>query len=442
MDTQPVIIAGAGIAGLSIAYELQKKGIPYEVLEAGPHTGGLISSLQINGYELDAGPNSLAASPDVLAYFNEIGLQNEVMEASAVSKNRFLVRNDQLHALSPNPLKILTSKYVSGAAKWRLFTEQFRKAVVTDGEESVTSFATRRFGSEIAEYMFEPLLAGIYAGNPDLLSVKEALPMLPKWEKEYGSVTKGLLKNKQAMGGRKIVAFKGGNQTLTNKLASLLTRPVRLNCAVTGIARGASDYIVQYNENGNTGMLNAGRVIFTTPAYTTASVIANLDPILASLLGNIPHPHMGVLHMGFGAEALAKVPPGFGFLVPRAAGKHFLGAICNSAIFPSRAPEGKVLFTVFIGGVRQEQLFDELGAEKLQQLVLKEFMELLHLQEPPEFQRFSEWERGIPQMNVGHAQVREHVRLFEERYSGVKLAGSYVVGAAVPAIIQAAKLYS
>ena len=442
MDTRPVIIAGAGIAGLSIAYELQKKGIPYEILEAGSRTGGLITSLHKDGYELDAGPNSLAASQDVLAFIREIGLENEMMEASAVSKNRFLVRNNQLHAISPHPLKIIKSKYVSGSAKWRLFTEQFRKSKATSTEESVTSFVTRRFGAEIAEYLFEPVLSGIYAGNPDLLSIQEVLPMLPKWEKEYGSVTKGLMKNKQSMGGRKIIAFKGGNQALPNKLAALLTGRIRLNCAITGIVRDASGYIVQYNENGTPGILNASRVIFTTPAYTTAALIQNMDPVLAGMLNGIHYPHMGVLHLAFGEEALEKMPAGFGFLVPHAAGKHFLGAICNSAIFPSRAPQGKVLFTIFVGGAMQEHLFKQMDVEHLQQQIIKEFMEILQLQQSPVFQLFSEWKKAIPQLNVGFAQIREQIRMFEERYPGIRIAGNYVTGVAVPAIIQAARQYS
>lgn len=442
MQIQPVIIAGAGIAGLSIAYELQQKGIPYEIMEAGSHAGGLIKSLHIDGYELDAGPNSLAASPEIMAYIDQLGLQDQVLEASAVSKNRFLVRNNQLHAVSPHPLKILKSNYVSGGAKWRLFTERFRSPQPAAGEESVTSFVTRRFGREINEYLFEPILSGIYAGNPDLMSIAEVLPMLPQWEKKYGSVTKGLMKNMKTMGGRKIIAFKGGNAVLTEGLLSRLTGKIRFNCAVTGVTRGASDYIVQYNESGNTGMLNADRVIFATPAYSTAVAIQGLDASLASQLNDIPYPRMGVLHLGFGAEALEKAPAGFGFLVPHAAGKHFLGAICNSAVFPSRVPQGKALFTVFIGGARQEQLFDQLGAEQLQQTVVKELMALLGLKTPPEMQRFSQWNRAIPQLNVGYAQMRQQIRFFEQRYHGIRLAGNYVTGVAVPAIIQAAKGYS
>lgn len=440
MDThQPVIIVGAGIAGLTVAYELQKKGIPYQILEAGDKAGGVIRSLHIDGYELDAGPNSIGATPDTLSFLTEIGLKDVVMEASAASKNRFLVRNGQLHGISPNPVKIISSKYVSSGAKWRLFTESFRKADKTTQEESVSSFVTRRFGAEIMEYVFEPVLSGIYAGNPDKLSIQEVLPILPKWEKTYGSVTKGMMKSKSEMGGRKIVAFKGGNQVLPEKLVSLLNTPLKLGAKVTGVTKGATDYIVQYEEHGQTQMLNAKQVIFTTPSYATAGAITTLDVDLSATLKDLHYPHMGVLHLGFGKEAKEKIPEGFGFLVPHAEHKHFLGAICNSAVFPSRAPEGKVLFTVFVGGAQQESLFEEMGATHLQATVVKEFMELLGLTTPPELQKFSEWQKAIPQLNVGFAATREKIKTFEKQYPGIIIAGNYVTGVSIPGIIAAAK---
>lgn len=441
MNTQPVVIAGAGIAGLTIAYELQQQGIPYVVMEAGHVSGGMMRSLYVDGYELDAGPNTIAATPATIAYFRALGLEEDLMEASAVSKNRFLVRDNKLHAVSPHPLKIIKSKYISGGAKWRLFTEQFRSKALKISDVSVAAFVKRRFGQEIADYLFDPVLAGIYAGDPDKLSVQEVLPMLPKWEQEYGSVTKGLMKNKEMMGGRKIVAFKTGNVRLTERLTSALNTPVRFNCAITGIARGADDYIVQYTENGQTAMFNASRIILTTPAHITAQLIGTLDEKTAGMLKNIHYPHMGALHLGFGEEALSKAPEGFGFLVPHVENKHFLGAICNTAIFPSRSPKGKVLYTVFMGGARQEHYFHELDIEQWQQLVVQELMGILGLQTPPEMQHFSEWEKAIPQFNVGYGAIRGQIAAFEQRFPGIRLGGNYVSGVAVPAIIQAAKSF-
>jgi oxygen-dependent protoporphyrinogen oxidase len=433
---QTTLIAGAGIAGLSIAYELQKRNIPYLIMEAGPAPGGVVHSFHKDGFELDAGPNSIGATPATMAFIREIGLEEELLEAAATSKNRFLVRNGRLHPISPNPIKILSSPYLSGSAKWCLFTERFRAAQPRFNEESVAGFIQRRFNREICDYLFDPILSGIYAGDPARLSIQEVLPFLPRWEKEYGSVTKGLFANKAVMGGRKIVAFKGGNNRLVQQLNTHLTTPVRFNSRITGITRGAEGYIVQYQSGSQTAMLDVARVVLATPAYASAAILQQLDPAVAQLLGNIPYPRMGVLHLGFEREAVQNMPEGFGFLVPQAARLHFLGAICNSEIFPSRAPQGKALFTIFTGGVQQEHFFDEMSDEGLQQQILGELGTLLQLRQPPVMQHFSRWEKAIPQLNTGHRQIRTAVQSLEERFPGIHISGNYMSGVAVPAILQ------
>ncbi len=433
-----ILIAGGGIAGLSIAYELQKRNIPYLLMEAGPASGGVVRSVQQDGFTLDAGPNSIGATPATLAFLKEIGLEQEIMEATAAGKNRFLVRNNRLHPVSPHPGKILSSPYLSGGAKWRLFTEQFRASKPASGEESVASFVQRRFNREICDYLFDPILSGIYAGDPARLSVQEVLPFLPRWEQEYGSVTKGLMKNKAVMGGRKIIAFKDGNERLVKCLEELLSTPVRYNCRVTGVVRGAEGYVVQYQEEEQTEYINVNRILFTTPAYATATALQELAPPAAQALQQVYYPRMGVLHLGFERAAIQQLPEGFGFLVPHAARLHFLGAICNTAIFPSRAPQGKVLLTVFTGGVQQEHFFDEMDDTALQQTILDELKVLLQIQQPPVLQRFSRWEKAIPQLNTGHQQVREAVKILEQQYPGIYISGNYLSGVAVPAILQQA----
>ncbi|KAA2240092.1 protoporphyrinogen oxidase [Chitinophaga agrisoli] len=433
-----ILIAGGGIAGLSIAYELQKRNIPYLLMEAGPATGGVVRSVQQDGFTLDAGPNSIGATPATLAFLKEIGLEQEIMEATAAGKNRFLVRNGSLHPVSPHPGKILSSPYLSGAAKWRLFTERFRAARPASGEESVASFVQRRFNREICDYLFDPILSGIYAGDPARLSVQEVMPFLPRWEQEYGSVTKGLMKNKGVMGGRKIIALRGGNEALVKRLQELLNTPVRYNCRVTGVVRGAEGYMVQYEEDGQTQYTNVNRVLFTTPAYAAANALQELAPQAANALQQVYYPRMGVLHLGFERTAVQQLPEGFGFLVPHAAQLHFLGAICNTAIFPSSAPEGKVLLTVFTGGVQQEHFFDEMDDSALQQQILDELKVLLQIRQPPVLQRFSRWEKAIPQLNTGHQRVREAVQNMERQFPGIYISGNYLSGVAVPAILQQA----
>ncbi|WP_113617511.1 protoporphyrinogen oxidase [Chitinophaga flava] len=437
MPQKPVLIIGAGISGLSIAYELQKRQVPYLVLEATSHSGGVIHSFNKDGYELDAGPNTIAATPETLEFLQELGLEKEMLYASAVSKNRFLVRNNRLHAISPHPLKIMGSDYISRGSKWRLFTERFRKPAPAAGEETVSHFVERRFNKEIADYVFDPVLSGIYAGNPDLMSIAEVLPALPRWEREYGSITKGLMKEKGGMAGRKIISLSGGNQRLTRRLQELLQTPVRFNCSVKHINKAVDGgYTLTCEEQGGEHIITADQVVITTPANVAARQLAGLDAGVAALLQEVYYPRMGVLHLGFEGSALPQPLEGFGFLVPHAEKLHFLGAICNSAIFPHKAPQGKLLLTVFVGGARQEQYFDELGAAGLQEIVIKEVQSLLGLNAAPVMQHFSYLEKAIPQLNVGHAKLRDAVAAMENQHPGLLLKANYVQGVALPALIQ------
>ncbi|WP_143306989.1 protoporphyrinogen oxidase [Chitinophaga vietnamensis] len=436
MPKEPIIIAGAGLTGLSVAYELQKQQIPYLVMEAASHSGGVIASFHQDGFELDAGPNTIAANPATLAYLRELGLEADMEEAAATSKKRFLVRNRSLHPVSPHPFKIIGSKYISGKSKWRLFTEQFRKSAPVAEEESVTEFVTRRFNQEINEYLFDPILSGIYAGNPDKLSVQEVLPALPRWEREYGSVTKGLMKEKEALGGRKILSLKGGNALLVKRLQEKLATLVQFNCAISRIIPDGDAYRVQYEENGHTGEVRASKVVLALPAYSAAAVIDPLDAATAALLKQLPYPKMGVLHLGFDASALPQPLEGFGFLVPHAEHLHFLGAICNSAIFSGKAPEGKVLFTVFTGGARLEHLLEQQDSAALQQKILSEIQSILHLTAGPVMQRFTVWPHALPQLNTGHAKLRAAVAGFEQKYPGIHVSGNFLHGVAVPALLQ------
>lgn len=436
MPQEPVLIIGAGITGLSIAYQLQKQQVPYLLIEAAGHSGGVIQSFSKEGFELDAGPNTIAASPETMQLLKELGLEQDILQASAVSKNRFLVRNNKLHAVSPHPLKIMGSDYLSRGSKWRLFTERFRKPVAASEEETVSQFVTRRFNKEIADYVFDPVLSGIYAGNPDVMSIAEVLPALPRWEREFGSVTKGLMKDRGAMAGRKIISLSGGNQVLTRRLQQLLHTPIRFNCTVKNIAAADGSYVVTCEEGGAATTITATQVVFTTPAYSTAKCINKLDLATAVLLQGVHYPRMGVIHLGFDEGALKHPLEGFGFLVPHAENLHFLGAICNSAIFPHKAPQDKLLLTVFVGGARQEHYFDELGTAALQEQVIKEIQSLLPIYAAPVMQHFSYWNKAIPQLNIGHAKLRAAITDFEHKYPGIHICGNYVQGVALPALLQ------
>jgi oxygen-dependent protoporphyrinogen oxidase len=410
MNTGFVVIGG-GIAGLTAAYDLHRAGREVVLLEGSSRTGGVIYSKRVDGFELDLGPNSLLVTPALQERITSLGL--DVIEAAPVSKNRYLVKDRTLHALSPHPLKLMQSPYLSWAAKGRLLTERFVGAKA-EGEESVGAFFSRRFGKEITEAAVDPIFSGIYAGDIHRLSLDQILPAAARWEREYGSVTKGLLKEKGALkGGRRIINFRGGLQSLTDALALSLGERVRTNAWVTEVRPVGGRFRVTHTE----GVIEADRVLYTA----NPSGFDGVPPIA--------YASVRTLHVAVPREAL-DIPPGFGFLVPSRENLALMGCIFTSAIFPSKAPEGQALLTVMMGGAhRARELRDRPG--ELETAALADLKDVLHIDGDLRILHSHTWTAAIPQKNLGYSRVLGALEAYEEAHPGFRFAGNAVSGVSV-----------
>lgn len=228
-------IIGAGISGLTLAYELQRRGIDYHLYEAAGQPGGYIQSRRDAGYLRELGPNSLLGDADLLSWIDDLGLTPELAFANPVSKARYIFRNGQYRKLPSGPPSLLFGSFFSWRTKWAIFRERNNRTVSPEGE-TLAQFFRRRFTNEIVEYALAPFVAGIYAGDPERLLVSETFPVLLRYEREDGSVLRGLLKNQSATGRRQSFSFREGMQTLPNALAAKLTN-LSLNDAVKQIVR-------------------------------------------------------------------------------------------------------------------------------------------------------------------------------------------------------------
>lgn len=424
MNTEFVVIGG-GAAGLTAAYDLQQAGRSVELLEASPRTGGVIASKQVEGFDLDLGPNSLLLTPSLGDRIRSLGL--DVLEAASVSKNRYLVRDKTLHALSPHPLKLMKSPYLSWAAKGRILTERFRPRGGGEEEQSVGAFFSRRFGNEISAAVVDPIFSGIYAGDIDRLSLDHVLPVAGRWEREYGSVIRGLMKQKDALkGGRTIINLKGGLQSLMDALATPLGAHVHTNATVTGIRRDGGRFVVTHTR----GVVEADHVVYAAPLG--ASGLAASGPDGATVLDGIPpveYTSVRTLHVTVPQEAL-ELPPGFGFLVPSRECLALMGCIFTSSIFPAKAPAGAVLLTVMMGGAHKgTELLERPGT--LEAAALADLRDILRIRGDLRVLHGHTWMGAIPQKNLGHARVLEALESYERAHPGFRFAGSAVSGISV-----------
>jgi oxygen-dependent protoporphyrinogen oxidase len=428
-----VAVIGAGVTGLAAAHRLKHRGYRVVVYEAGDRVGGVVLSERRNGYLAELGPQSLSApSPGVAALLLELGLDQRRVTPAPAARTRYIVRRGRLIRLPMTPPELLTSRLLSNAAKLAIFGEPLIEASDSTLDESVAAFVRRRFNQEIVDYLANPFVAGTFAGDPEQLSLRHALPQLLALERSQGSVIKGLnqrLKSRagsDALGG--MVSFADGLLELPQALARGLSSEVRLRAPVTQLRQSEAGWTVgaafQTPE-----LFDA--VIFAAPAHALDDIDLDLPGgERLSTLSSIIYPPVAVLALGFRREQVSHPLDGFGFLVPELERRRILGGIFSSAVFPDRAPADHVLITVFVGGTRDPDLV-EADPQTITARVLDDLRLLLGAQGEPSFRALRIWPKAIPQYTLGYGRFKDIAAEIERNNPGLVLAGTYRDGIAL-----------
>jgi protoporphyrinogen/coproporphyrinogen III oxidase len=386
-------IIGAGISGLFLAYYLQKSNKPYFIVEASNRAGGYLQSERKGDYLFEKAANSLLADEELLSFIQEIGLGEQMLLANEVSKKRFILKNGKYKALPSSPLQLLTNNFFSWKTKIAIFKE-FSNKTQSIGNETLSQFFERRFNKQMVAYAVSPFVAGIYAGSADDLLVEKTFPQLLAYEKNYGSVLKGFVKNKSIS--RKLsINFKDGLETLPKKIAEKL--PIFYNENVLQLTLKNNPKKIEIRTDKNT--FTCEKLIITTPSFRAFPFLQQDFPALAHSLAGIQYPPMKVVHTVFKKSTLGFELNGFGGLHPQAENKFSAGTLWTSAVFRHRCPDDEVLLTSFVGGTQaaphtklpNEVLLDKLNTE------LKDLYKTTAL---PVFQQVISWQQAIPQYNA------------------------------------------
>lgn len=400
-----ITIIGAGLTGLSLAYHLQQAGLPYLLLEGTDEAGGYMKTVKINDCILELGPNSILADEELVGFFKNLGIEKELLPANEVSKARYIFKEGRYRQLPENPIKLLLGNFFSLSARLKIFREPFAPAVEKE-DETLEEFFTRRFGKEVNDYALTPFITGIYAGDPKEILIEESFPILKEYERKYGSVLKGFIKNKP--GRKQSYNFKGGMQSLPSAMAKKL-QSIKYNSRVLSIKKQGKELLLKVQSGAEVQELKSDTLIFTTPAFAALTALKDLYPDFSKALEKIYYPPVAVVHSIYDRSKVGHTLNGFGALNPKVENMFSSGCIWTSSVFSGRCPSDKVLFTSFVGGAMNPDKANMQEAE-IKEKVHEELKSHYSISGSPYFQHFFKWNRSIPQYTKDLKKAKEYLK--------------------------------
>ncbi len=447
-----IIILGAGISGMALAWHLQKKhddAIQLTVLEKASRAGGWIQSIENDHFHFELGPHSCrprGTGVATLQLIEDLHLEKEVIFADPAAAKRFLYFNKKLQQVPQNPFAVLTSPVTKGVFKAGLkdlFTSPSNKS-----DETIYDFFARRFGAAIAERLIDPLCTGIYAGDIRQLSVRSCFPLLHEWEQRHGSVIKGLFsKNKtldkdissfiKEMQKSSLFSFRSGMDTLTNSLGKHCEPFLHLSSEVKSLRLDSlPNQIEVLTANGKA--FQADHVISALPSQAFSRLVEPLKPSLGRLLSSIAHASLVVVNVGFRKSVLKK--QGFGYLVPSQEKEDVLGVIWDSCVFPEQNHSAEeTRLTLMMGGAHHPFLVD-LSDSAILEKVAEALSNHLGVRETPDAIHIQRIYNAIPQYALGHHQTVSAIEgEMLELSSRISCLGSSLYGVSINDCIANAK---
>lgn len=432
-----IVIVGGGISGLSLAYAIleQEPSADITVLEAEKKPGGKIWTEKANGFLCEGGVNGfLDNKPKTLQLSSKLSLNP--LRSSDAARKRFIFSDNKLYLLPESPLSFFSSSLLSLYGRIRILYEMF--APKGDNDETLAEFAKRRLGKEAYEKLIDPMASGVYAGNPEILSIKSCFPKVYELEKKYGSLIRGMIKlQRQAKkaGGEKVSAGPGGVLTsfydgmgaLIDSLKDSLKNRLRVVSKVISVEKKRKGYSV-YLADGT--VIETEVLVLAVPAYAASDMLKNLDRSLSATIGEIPYPSLSVVCFGYKKEKIANNLNGFGFLIPSREQRKILGTLWDSSIFPNRAPEGHVLLRTMVGGARASELAMQ-EENRLIDMVSEELRHIMGINVQPDFIRIFRHEKAIPQYNIGHDSRLKKIDEILLKYSDLYITGNAFRGVSV-----------
>ena len=457
-----VIIIGGGIAGLAAAYRIQEeiqKGAPLSctLLEGSDRFGGKIHTLRRDGFILERGPDSfISQKPAAIELCKKLGIDQHLTGTKTDHPQTFVYLNrkmvtmpDGLSLMVPTKfLPFITTRLFTWPGKIRMGMDLLLPQRRGNSDESLASFVRRRLGTEALERMAQPLMSGIYASDPEQMSLQATFPMFAQVEKKYRSLILGMLAQKRRRSapppvpGNPGSGSKGGYTpysfflTMKNGLSEIVETLIdqspdvlfRYKAPVEKLWKTGDSWKLQLVSGEE---LEADAVIVSTPAPPTVRLVEPWAPGIAARLRQIPYVSTAAVALGFDRSRFAHPLKGYGFVVPHIENRKITACTWVSSKFPGRAPDNRVLLRAFVGGAVHEKLAEQ-DPEILKAMVREELRDIMGIQEEPLFCEVFQYKKGNVQYQVHHPQLVAEIEKELVDYKGLYLAGSAYKGIGIP----------
>jgi len=431
-----VIIIGGGIAGLSAAYDLANAGVAHTLIEKQPRVGGVIQTHQWEDCVMECGPDSfISAKPEAMKLIQELGLGGDVIGSKDEERVTYIQRHGKLVRLPEGttmfvptrPSSMLASALVGWGTKLRMGLEFFRGPKAYP-DRSVSEFVTDHFGRETLDYLAEPLLSGVYGGDPDQLSAASVLPRFVEIERTKGSLARALMGARATRTEPLFRTLKGGLGCLVDRLAA---KTNVLHGAAEAIERQAGGFRVRVNGD----WMDAEHLVVACPAWAAGELLCDVGGRLASLLRMIPYTSSAIAQMVFRAAEFDGQRAGTGFLVPRTERKRLMACTFVGAKFSHRVPADKITLRCFFGGAGNEAVLGE-PDDGLVAIAREELRAILGLTAAPIYSGVYRWPRSMAQYTVGHGARLKEIESHASAVPGLHLAGNAYTGIGIPDCIR------
>ncbi len=454
---QQIIVIGGGLSGLTTAYQIQQQAqaqnLPVKVivLEKESRLGGKIWSRSESGYLCEWGPNGfLTNKPQTLDLCQSLGITKQLLSSNDNARKRFVFSKHQLHKLPHTQVEFLSNSLISFKGKLRIAAEYFVPQRRIHDDESLANFARRRLGQEALDKLIAPMAGGIFAGDPERMSLQACFPRIYQLEQEQGGLLKAMLRlKKEKAKEKKIGGVESGpagpGGILTSFSSGIEELIIALSAAIgieNIIQTSAVDKVVAAPDGGwqiitANQSYCADKVICATPAFASASMLNSLDASLATKLRQINYSPLVVACLGYAANKIQYDLNGFGYLFARGEEQHILGTLWDSSIFARRAPDDKVLFRSMLGGASHPQVMN-LDDSQIQQLVESSLATTIGIDIKPEFVQIYRHPQAIPEYRLGHKNLVAEIMCQTNQHTGLFITGNSYFGVGINDCIDAA----